>query len=149
MNYCTKCGKKLSAGTGTCIPCEYSRMWLILSLLNAFGFGLLLYTGIPDQLYTSSAWLNPLVPAILSIGVYLSKFGGLGFFPNILKKYFLIMYFNLLIGFSVVNISFDLIEDDSRFFAYTFCLSLCLANFITSICLWSFFKNRSTKFTIN
>lgn len=149
MNYCTKCGKKLSVGTDTCLPCAYSKMWLILSLMNAFGFCLLLYTGIPDQLYTSSALLNPLVPAVLSTGVYLSKFGGLGFFPNILKKYFLIMYFLLLIGFSVVNIQFDLIEDDSRFFAHTFSLSLCLANFIVSIYLWSFFKNRSTEFTMN
>jgi hypothetical protein len=139
----------LSAKTGICFPCIYSKKWLILSLINAFGFCLLLYTGIPDQLYTSSAWLNPLVPAILSIGVYLSKFGGLAFLPNILKKYFLIIYFNLLIAFSLLNISFDLIEDDSRFFAYTFSLSTCLANFIACIYLWSFWKERSTEFTLN
>jgi hypothetical protein len=148
MNYCTKCGKKLSAITGTCIPCKYSRMWLLISAIFAFTFGLTLYVGITDQLYTSSAWLNPLIPLIMTIYVFLGK-TGLGYFPNILKKYFLIVYFNLLIGFSVVNISFDLIEDDSRFFAYTFILSQFLSNFIASIYLWSFFKNRSTKFTIN
>jgi len=136
MNYCTKCGKKLSANTGTCLPCIYSKLWLILSLIYAFGFGFLLYTGIPDQLYTSSAWLNMLVPAVLSTAYY-SKFGNL----------FIIIYLKLLIGFSVVNISFDLIEDDSRFFSYTFCLSLCLANFIASIYLWSFLKD--PKFTMN
>jgi len=123
-------------------------MWLIVSLVYAFTFGSLLYAGIPDEYYTSSAWVGATALNVLSIVGFLS-IGGLGVWPNFHKMKFLILYFILLVGFSVVNILFHLIEDDSRFFAYTFSLSISLVNFIASIFLWYFYKHRSTKFTIN